>query len=226
MEKIISALKETLMDLSKYDLVLPIGERCHMYYALKKFCPEIHLHIFDSLGGISLKIAYRALRTKFKDFLPKENLEVINNGDGNDYFVKDKQTGVRCSHLFKTSLAPAESLDRYYPILERLVAGTIREIGNAKTMLFCHATNAFTYKKWQIRRYVRKFRRLFPDKKIDFVFFVYNEKQQNYEQIYNKKGIVIIEITKPEIAPDDINNMACWSNESVFHVAVKSFLDA
>ena len=212
------------MSLSKYDLIFPIGERCHIYNAFKKFYPELHLHIFDFLGAISLDIAYHSISTQFKDFMLKENLEVINNGDGQDYFVKDKTTQVRCSHLFKTCLPPSESIDRYYPLLERLMRSATQEIQNANKILFCHATNEFTYSVNELEKYSEAFRVLFPDKQIDFVFFTYDANRSDYKKIYDKNGVVIIEIAKPVVEEKDIYNMYCWSNEPVLHEAVKDYL--
>lgn len=208
----------------KYELILPIGERCHMYEALKKFCPpikDIRLHVFDSLGGISLNIAYEAIAKKFENFMLKKNLVVVNNGNGHDYFVKDKINNIRCSHLFKATLPPQESLDKYYPVLQRLMNSTRQAIEKAESILFCHATNEFTYSVWQIKRYCKKIRKLFPNKQIDFVIFTYDKKQKEYKKIYDKNGICIIKIEKLDV--DCKNEMVCWSNEPIFHSAVKEF---
>lgn len=208
------------MKVENYDLLLPIGERCHICAALKDACP-VPAHIFDYLGGISLDIVYDSLLTGFKDFLLKENLVVINEGDNKHYFVKDNMLDVRISHLFKTCLAPMDSIDKYYPILQYLMRKTRNNIIHSQSILCLHATQTFSYSVDEFIYWSEKIRKIFPSKKIDFVFFSYNDAETSYHSIYSKNGITIYQIARLPINECNWNDMYYWGNMPVLRRAVK-----
>jgi|GEM_PF-5899222 len=215
----------------KYDLILPIGERCHTHTALKKIFPDIQPKIFDALGNLSLVNVYRALSDNFEGFLEKENIEVLDKGDGVNYYTKDIKTDIRISHLFSTTYPPAESINKLYPVLFRVMSSTKCALKDGKTILMVHCTNQYDYSLRKLKSFSKKVRKLYPDKQVDFLFYVYKEpsffmklkgriqkrETDRPKQIYFKKGICVYRMGfHPENGKETAHDMTIWSNMEKF----------
>jgi hypothetical protein len=159
----------------KYDLILPIGERCHTKQALAELFPQMPLNLFDSLGGVSLDKIYDILKNDFDNCLSKSDFYCVNNGDGIHYFFMETKQNIRCSHIFKCDVSPEESLDKYYPVLLRLKKSTKERLHNADNILMCHATCEYNYPLERYFEFTKSCRLLFSKKKIDFLFIQYSD---------------------------------------------------
>ena len=61
-----------------YDLILPIGERCHTKVALLELFPNMPINLFDTFGNLSLDSVYDIMKNHFDNFLLKEDLRFIS----------------------------------------------------------------------------------------------------------------------------------------------------
>lgn len=214
----------------EYDLVLPVGERCHTYAALKDFfqCESL---LFDSLGAISMPIVCECLSNNFDNFLLSENLIWKGGSDASCYWIIDKTNDVRISHLFKRSFPLEESLHHYFPILERLKRRTLTYIQKSERILFVHATYEFSYTVDELVNYSRTIRQLYPTKVCDFLYFIRAENVVDYVRIYNTNGISVYRIPvfnksilPPQIAEQSSNEMAIFGNLPVMKQVLTSYI--
>ena len=214
----------------EYDLVLPVGERCHTYAALKDFfqCESL---LFGSLGGISMPIVCECLSSDFNNFLLLENLIWEGGNDASCYWIIDKTNNARINHLFKCSFPFDESLHRYYPILERLKRRTLTYIQRSERILFVHATCEFSYSTDELVHYSRTIRQLYPTKICDFLYFMRDENVVDYVRIYHTNGISVYKIPvfnrsilPPKITEQPSNEMAIFGNIPVMKQALTSYI--
>lgn len=204
----------------KYDLILPIGERCHTKEALKKIFPNIELNLFDALGGVSLEVVKQMFLKNYKEFLLKQNLEIKGKGDGINYYVEDSITSVRISHLFKSDIDENNSLNKYYPVLNRLKEKTISNVLKSNKILMVHATNTFCYDMHEITSFRKEIRNYYYDKKIDFLFFLYKENTSILHKKIDEIDIYTIPY-HPEhrLFPQD---MQIWGNMGILTECCKN----
>ncbi len=205
-----------------YDLVLPIGERCHTKEALKSVLSDFPLYIFDYLGGVSLSIIKNTLSNNFNTFLLKENIDFINNGDGKHYYTVDRTTDIRISHIFKCNLDEKASLESFYPLIPRLINKTKTMIEQSSRILMIHCNDEFTYNLEEIKSFSKDIRTLYPKKKIDFLFCLYN----NINDVlcyYKKNGITIYIIPIHKQKQQAPSNLEIWSNMEALTKCLKEY---
>ena len=207
-----------------YDLILPIGERCHTDGALREIFP-VQLLIFNSLGGLSLPIVYEALRSDLRNFCLKENLFLEEEGDKATWYFADRTNNVRIRHLFGKDLSPEESLNHYYPVLERLKRSTITKIQRSRNILFVHATNLFSPTESEILDYSKRIRQIYTDKHCDFLYFTYDKDVRSYTTYYRSNGIRIYGIPIHPLAESEtgLGNMDIFTNMPILKQAMTSY---
>lgn len=178
-----------------YDLILPIGERCHSALALKNNGHYLQPNIFDWLGGVSLEVVREAIDNDFRDFLLEKNLmrnEECEN-DPSYYFVYDVSTGVRVAHLLKRQIEFDKSFKKHYPTLKWLMKKTVQRIRQSNRILMIHCTNQFDYEIKEFVDFSGSIRKLLPDKKVDFLFFTYNNVGCSRD-VYSDDDICVVDI--------------------------------
>lgn len=97
----------------------------------------------------------------------------MDKGDGVNYYTKDVKTDIRISHLFSTKYPPAESINKLYPVLFRVMSSTKRALKDGRNILMVHCTNRYDYSLRKLKSFSKKVRKLYPDKQVDFLFYVY-----------------------------------------------------
>lgn len=202
-----------------YDLILPIGERCHTKVALLELFPNMPINLFDTFGNLSLDSVYDIMKNHFDNFLLKEDLRFINKGDNIHYFVLEQKYNIRCPHIFKCDMNEQESLDKYYPLLTRMIRDTKNRIARANTILMVHATFDYTYTLQNFLDFSQQCRKLFPEKKIDFLFLQYSDNQ-SLVNTYTNDGVYIYNIPNHRERNNSLDNFFIWSNMNVLKLSI------
>ncbi len=207
---------------SSYDLILPIGERCHTKETLKSSINNLNTLLFDNLGAVSLQIIADTFNNDFEDFLIKDNIYFNHLGDDKHYWTHDSKTGIRISHVFKRNTDEQTSKDRYYPLLERLKKTTKSKISEANRILMVHATEAFHYSVKEIYSFTEKIRKIYPSKQIDFLFFIYVDAKECF-LLSKKSGITIYLIPNHPDKKLYPGNWNVWANMDILKEATKHY---
>lgn len=165
----------------KYDLIIPIGNKCKCSFNLRRLRLQYESFPFDWIYIKNPDVIERLLRTDFKVFLLEKNLRLRSKQPRFDE-VDDLATGIYSAHDFDTD----RSIHECYPAVkakyDRRIAKLKNKIAEARRILLVHCAEDEILTDAEIVRSFASLRKLLAGKQVDLLYICLPMEKTDYRE--------------------------------------------
>lgn len=179
-------LRSVMPGRKKFDLIVPIGDRCQISFQMRQNNLQFKSYPFDWLLNGSLDALITLLNNDFAHFLDRQDMEPVERRPVN-LVVKNNHTGYWHLHDFECDTIDEDYQSVYEKYIRRF-ARFDRHISNAKTVLFVYRNDSV--RPDDIRKLIAVLKKRYPCTKITLLWITANTEKQTITPVFHGDGII------------------------------------